>query len=561
MDNTSASYNTATGDAALASNNTGNNNTANGASALYFNTSGNNNTGNGYNALGNNSTGSNNTAEGYYALSSNITGSDNTALGYQALLSNTSNDITAIGSQALKSNTSGSINSAIGYRALSSNTSGFNNTAIGYQSSFLGNSSYNTSLGAFSLQNNEGGNSNTAIGEKAMAYSLGNSFSNTAVGSGAMQSSIAERGFSNNVAVGFQSLFGVGNNANNNTAVGYWALKTLDFGSGNTAVGYYADVFSGSLTNASAFGYIAKVQQSNQIILGNAEVTSIGGHVEWTNLSDGRYKQNIKQDVPGLKFINKLQPVTYTFNIKAIETKTHPEFNTLQTTDGKSLSNPLDDSIMKQAMDEKSKIVYTGFIAQDVEKAAKSVNYNFSGIDKPNNVNTGFYGLSYGDFVVLLVKAVQELSKMNDDKNTKIDSLQKQVNIQQPQNADLQKQFNDLKNIVQSIRQKQDACSPCANAVVNTGNAVFTDGSSLEQNIPNPFTHNASIGYTLPQKFSKAQIIITDKNGKTLLVKDVSGAGKGRLNVYASVLASGEYNYLLLIDGKLIAGKNMILTR
>jgi hypothetical protein len=37
------------------------------------------------------------------------------------------------------------------------------------------------------------------------------------------------------------------------------------------------------------------------------------------------------------------------------------------------------------------------------------------------------YGLSYSNFVVPLVKAVQELSKMKDEKDEKINSLKKRV--------------------------------------------------------------------------------------------------------------------------------------
>ena len=62
-----------------------------------------------------------------------------------------------------------------------------------------------------------------------------------------------------------------------------------------------------------------------------------------------------------------------------------------------------------------AKIVRTGFIAQEVEAAANKLNYDFDGVDKPQTKD-GVYGLRYGEFVVPLVKAVQELSKQNDTK-------------------------------------------------------------------------------------------------------------------------------------------------
>jgi hypothetical protein len=47
--------------------------------------------------------------------------------------------------------------------------------------------------------------------------------------------------------------------------------------------------------------------------------------------------------------------------------------------------------------------------------------------------------------------------------------------------------------------------------------------------IPNPFAHTTTIGYSLPQKFINAQIVITDKSGKTLKQINISGNGKGSL--------------------------------
>jgi hypothetical protein len=48
-----------------------------------------------------------------------------------------------------------------------------------------------------------------------------------------------------------------------------------------------------------------------------------------------------------------------------------------------------------------------GFVAQDVEKAAKEIGYDFSGVDKAKS-ETDLYGLRYSEFVVPMVKAIQE---------------------------------------------------------------------------------------------------------------------------------------------------------
>ncbi|MCD4696446.1 MAG: hypothetical protein K8S16_09430 [Bacteroidales bacterium] len=81
------------------------------------------------------------------------------------------------------------------------------------------------------------------------------------------------------------------------------------------------------------------------------------------------------------------------------------------------------NEIMRQAALEKEAIVQTGFIAQEVQEAAQSLGYDFSGVDPPKNEHD-FYGLRYAEFVVPLVKAVQELAKENEELRARIEKLE-----------------------------------------------------------------------------------------------------------------------------------------
>jgi len=203
-----------------------------------------------------------NTANGYYALYSNTTGVANTANGYYALSFNTTgNKNTANGMEALLFNTTGYQNTATGIGALSLNTTGFQNTANG-----SGALNFNTT-----------GHENTANGSAALLFNTTGNY-NTANGTGALQSNTT------------------GNN--------------------NTALGHIANVSSGNLSNATAIGNIATVSASNRVRIGNSSVSRIGGQVAWTNLSDGRIKENVQEAVPGLSFISQLRPVTYTLNTR-----------------------------------------------------------------------------------------------------------------------------------------------------------------------------------------------------------------------------------------------------
>jgi hypothetical protein len=335
-----------------------------------------------------------------------------------------------------------------------------------------------------------------------------------------------------------------------NTAIGSNTLKTVTVGSSNTALGAFADVNANGRVNATAIGYQATATADNQVRVGNTSVMVIGGAVPWTVISDGRFKKNIKENVPGLAFINLLKPITYTYDIhgldKYIGAKEEEKRNGI--------------SPMEEAINKKEKIIYTGFVAQDVEKTAAKLNYDFSGVYKPQN-NKDVYGLSYSDFVVPLIKAVQELSKQND-------SLKQNNQV-----------LNDKLNALSSkIDQIENAMSQCCSRfssnlqpdVSSQSTSTFTQQStmlssaSLGQNIPNPFNNTTTINYTLPQSRNggtSAKIIITDKAGKVLKEINVSGSGKGSVKIDASTLAGGAYNYSLYVARKMIDTKQMMIAR
>ncbi len=177
------------------------------------------------------------------------------------------------------------------------------------------------------------------------------------------------------------------------------------------------------------------------------------------------------------------------------------------------------------------------FIAQEVEEAARKLNFAFSGVDKPQN-NDGVYGLRYDNFIVPLVKAVQELSKMSEGLIGENDELKSEV--------------RNLKSEIDKLK-----------SAISSGNSLSTSlsSASLVQNVPNPFTNATTIKYTLPSKFTSAQLIITDKNGRQLKQLNISDKGNGTLHVDASTLSSGTYNYSLIVDGKVISSKQMVLVK
>lgn len=394
-------------------------NTANGAYSLYANRDGYSNTASGAYSLYSNTVGYNNTANGAYSLYKTNIGHDNTANGVNALHDNTTgNANTATGSYSLYHNDYGDNNVANGYAALYLNTGGTYNTAIGNQALYNNTTGIeNTATGAFSLYNNTTASDNTASGFYALFANSTGTF-NVADGYTAAQNNIYG---SSNTAIGFASLQNT-TGSDGNTALGYNAGAAYDNGYYNCFIGSETDAAGADFYNTIALGHGTIVTAPNMMRVGNGATTSIGGPVGWSTISDARVKKNIRQNVPGLDFINKLRPVSYTIDLAAIDRIIQPPSRQNKT--GKVNQQTVSRQ-MSDAFKAKEQIVYTGFMAQEVETAAKAMHYDFSGVDIPKN-DKDLYGLRYAEFVVPLVKAVQELAAQNKQLISDNELLQQQ---------------------------------------------------------------------------------------------------------------------------------------
>lgn len=418
-------------------NTTGSYNIGVGAFTLRNNTIATKNIAMGHYALNGNTTAENNVAIGSYALrtqsfdnSGTVYNSNNIAIGSYALYFN--NPLiylgryggiqnVSIGSYSLYRNISGSRNIAIGDSALLNNTGVSQNIAIGVHA--LETQSYNASgyvysnniaIGSYVLNANQvgagdNGKCNTAVGTYTMRNNT-SGYYNAAFGYTTLVDNTTGH---RNVAMGLWTLT---NNTTGyrNTAIGAEALGQNITGYQNTALGVFAGYSGTAYYNSTALGAYTAITGNNIVRVGNSSVTSIGGYANWTNISDRRFKDNIERNVPGLDFIMLLEPVTYNLNIDKID-----EF--LQIPD--SIAKPDD-------YNAKSKITYTGFIAQDVEAAALSIGYDFSGVDAPQNEES-HYGLRYAEFVVPLVQATQEQQNIIEQQQKIIESQQEQIDQMQ----------------------------------------------------------------------------------------------------------------------------------
>ncbi|MCX6316470.1 MAG: tail fiber domain-containing protein [Bacteroidetes bacterium] len=487
--------NTANGMRALTTNTTGFDNTAIGLASMYFNTTGNRNTAVGVSSLLMNSTGENNTAIGFATLVSGSNLSNNTAVGFRALTQNFAGaENTAVGSKAMESNTTGENNVALGYKTLNSNIDGFRNTAAGWNA----------------LTNNISGSQNTAFGERALISNVSGSY-NTAIGAAAL---------GDNIDGIYNTAIGIGSQRQNtsgsgNTAIGQRSLLGNLTGNRNTGLGAYTYCGT-SFSNATAIGYNASSNDNDKIRLGNTTVRTIEGTVIYT-VSDGRFKTNItEKDVKGLAFIKKLRPVVYNF-----DTRKFQEF----------LNTDLPDSIQKEMMQmdfgPSTSIRQSGFIAQEVEAAAKETGYDFNGVHKPSSVKDN-YSLAYGQFVVPLVKAVQEQQAMIEKQQAQIDELRKLLLLTETKTPITYTELSNSENIQWLTIS------------------------------PNPFSGEVNIRYQMPAGSQQGKIVFSTVNGQPISSETLQGDGTGILKVNTQKLTAGVYTCSLYVNGKLVASEKMI---
>lgn len=541
--NSTGMENTALGMRALRDNTTGNSNVANGCYSLLLNTTGYSNTGNGFYALYTNKTGFGNTALGYFAdvKSDNLTNA--TAIGYTAkvaesntiqlgnnsvvkVYAGTGNNATLIaGGLQITGGTPGvgkvltsDANGIATWQAPMGGGSGWaltGNTGTVDGTNFIGTTDnipfnirvnnqkagridhklFNTSYGYESANFNTTGSANTVTGYQAL-YANATGWYNTANG----YATLYYTSGNHNTGTGYRALK---NNAegNGNTAMGSDALLTNNTGSNNTALGFAADVSMSNLTNATAIGSGAKVNASNKIRLGDVNVTLVESSGAFMTVSDGRFKTNISEkDVKGLEFIKRLRPVVYNFDTKRFQ-------NFLNQTSENKLSTSTENQDFQISTD----IRQSGFIAQEVEKAAEEAGYNFNGIHKPINEKDN-YSLGYSQFVVPLVKAVQELNEKNEQLQTQLENILQQL--------------NELKN-----NQKENT-TPSSNLKV----------------YPNPTSDSFTLTATYDLKEARIQLVDMFGNIKNITTQDIDKYSK---KIYVKNINTGVYILLITTNTKI----------
>jgi len=267
-------------------------------------------------------------------------------------------------------------------------------------------------------------------------------------------------------------------------------------------------------------------QYSNFYVYGSGDVWAKG---QLVNGSDISFKEDIREIESPLNKILSLKGITYQNKLRP---KTPFIFKEDVAKDGDS---DMWDAASEKPAPEVEKQIYAeiempriGFIAQDVEKVIPEV---------VKTQTDGTKGIAYTELIAVLVEAIKE---------------------QQSQIQELQVEVGMLKSIVLPDASLRSA----TNETETTGitDTVIAQ-CKLFQNAPNPFNQNTEIRFYIPENIKKAQLCIYNLQGTQIKQIRIMLRGEGSQLISGSELAAGIYLYALIVDGKEVDTKRMILTK
>lgn len=362
-----------------------------------------------------------NTFLGYKAGNSTGSGTHNIGIGYYAgtSLSTGRNNI-FIGDSSGLYTSFGYENIFIGRNSGAKVFGGYNNIYIGYRAGSEGWGQYNVFIGDEAGRFNNNGYNNVFVGDKA-GRAVTSGYGNTLLGAGAAWKMTT--GYQN-VIMGNTSGFSIVN-GRFNTFIGN--------GSGNALVSGTQNVFVGM--NAGN-----KTEGNGNIFIGNdagKDVASATGRLVIDNVTRANIESHfINGDIPNykLRFNSSVgiwtnpdpsYSLTVSGNVLAGAYNTSSDIRLKENIE--TIADPLNKvmsirGVTYNLKDDKNPVSgkHIGFVAQEILPVL------------PEVVNTGgeYYSMEYAPLTALLVEAVKELKKENDqlrEKLARIDELETQI--------------------------------------------------------------------------------------------------------------------------------------
>jgi len=186
-----------------------------------------------------------------------------------------------------------------------------------------------------------------------------------------------------------------------------------------------------------------------------------------------------------------------------------------------------------------------GLIADEVQAVFPQMVKESYSPESRNNINgtdaasVTYKSVNYIALIPVLISAMQE-------QQTTIEAKDEEIKTLQDQNASLESR----------IRAIESALSmPSPDARIHS-----LERASLEQNAPNPFREKTTIRYSIPVSATSAMIKVFSLNGVEVKTLNIASFGEGSVELTGGSLVAGTYTYQLIIDGKTIDTKLMVLT-
>ena len=117
-----------------------------------------------------------------------------------------------------------------------------------------------------------------------------------------------------------------------------------------------------------------------------------------------------------------------------------------------------------------------------------------------------------------------------------------------------------IKELEQKIEDADNKTAELKSAKTENESADITTNAFLYQNVPNPFDNNTEIKYFIPEEASNAVLYVFNLQGNLLKTEKIETTRQGSITISGSELQPGMYVYSLLVDGKEVDTKRMILT-
>lgn len=234
--------------------------------------------------------------------------------------------------------------------------------------------------------------------------------------------------------------------------------------------------------------------------------------------SDARYKENIQDLGEASQIIRQLRPVSFDFK------QTEPNEDTT------SLKNKV------------------GFIAQEMMEVLPHSVGQLPGAD--------IYTVDYTSVIPYLVKAFQEAQEEKA-------FLEEQTTELQEQMSELKDQLASLQELMQSLLAQNENinATPKNNAPKNSPKNTIQE-AKLFQNLPNPFSEITVIRYELPKTAGNAYLQVFDMSGHMLRNIALPHAQEiGQVEISAGELTPGAYTYSLVVSGKVVDSRRMVVTQ